>query len=188
MNYQLVTPGTLEIVSLAEAKIALQLPTNYSASDDLINDYIETAISYIEDKTNRVLRTSTWKGFLDSFSEVITINKNPITAVASITYYDGDNVEQTLSTSDYFTDFVSEPSRVYIEDFPTSIYLRPNAITINFTAGYTTASDVKAQAKQAIRQLIRHYYDNRGVASPVQLYDIPEGVKNLINQLRIDQL
>ena len=188
MIYSLQTASTLDIVTLESVRTALQLPSNDTSSDELIKEYIKTAVAYIEEKTNRVLGTSTWKGYEDYFKELQTINKNPVTAISSITYYDSDGNEQTVSSSDYYTDIASEPARVYIENGPTSLFTRPNAVTYNFTAGYTDADNVPPQAKTAIRMLCRHYYDNRGVASPVQLYEVPMGVTSLINQLRIDEL
>ena len=74
-------------------------------------------------------------GYTDTMEENIYINRNPVTSVSQIQYYDGDNVLQTLSTSNYIVDTKSKPGRIYVSDLEGT-YTRPNAVEVTFVAGY----------------------------------------------------
>lgn len=185
MIFQRIDKGTLDILPLTDVRTHLHLPSNDTSRDTVIKQYVKTAIEYVEYKTNRVLKSSVWKGYVDDMEPNILINKFPISSIDSIKYYDSDNAQQTLSTSDYIAFIVAKPAHIYITS-TKSTYVRPDAVEINFTAGYTTADAVDEQAKQAVLLLTRHLYDNPGVASAVQLHQIPNSIEAFINQIKIE--
>lgn len=89
---------------------------------------------------------------------VVEIREAPVTSIDSVEYYDSDGNLQTLATTDYFADTVSTPARVVLKDgyhWPNVESGRPNPIQITFTAGYSNAATVPAEANVAIIEWVR---------------------------------
>lgn len=153
---------TVEPLDLFEAKEHLR--EEGDDEDDLIAGLTKAAREMVEEDAELSLLPQTWKLYLDCFpADWIELRRPPVTAVSSITYVDAAGTTQTLSSSNYTTDLVGFPGRIspaYGVSWPT---LRPqaNAIVVTFTAGYASAALVPELAKQAMRLLIGHWYENR---------------------------
>jgi hypothetical protein len=126
---------------------------------------------------------NTWP--LDPSAWALILPRWPLIAVNSIQYYDGNDTLQTLDPSAYVTDANSEPPRLspVSGSYWPSVGYRPNAVLINFTAGYATAGAVPPAAKHAIRLLVGNWYENREAASSLSLKEIPLGVDSLLTTL-----
>ena len=162
----------------------MHLKVDISDDDNLINDLIASAVAWAEEYTNRQLMPATWYLYCDSLPHDILIQRCPVTAISSITYYDTDNESQTLSTTLYDADIISEPARVseaYGQTYPAT-YERFNAVTIEFTAGYADADTVPAPIKQALLLMIEHDYDNRGDEGH-RMY--PKAILRLLDMYRL---
>ena len=182
--FKLVTPPAEEPISLVEAK--LQLRVSGDDEDDFISSLISAAREHAEEYMNRSLITQTWDYYLDAFQNQITIQKNPIASITSIKYFDSDNSEQTLDSSYYNTDLVSEPARIilaYGKDWP-SVYYRPNAVVIRMITGYGVAASVLSQIKQGMYLYITYLYEHRGDES----IRPPRAIYDLWNNLRVQYL
>ena len=155
---ELVTAGTFQSISLDDARLHLKEPSNLTAEDDLIKAYIRAADSYIEKRTNKVISSSTWAGWLDCWPdyEMIYINKSPISAIDSIQYYNESNVLTILDSSEYTADLTGKVGRIYLESTP-DLKTRPNAVKINFTAGYSSQQLVD----ETIKDIVRLYLGSR---------------------------
>lgn len=160
-TYQIYKSATTLPVSVADAKTHLRI--THSDHDDLIADLLWGAVKAFEKRANVCLSSQTWKAFFDKAYDVIELWKYPITGISSIRYYDDDNVMQTLSTSDYFsnidqgsTGYDPRPCVIEIEDTP-STYTRDDALVITFTAGYTS---IDYDVKQAILAWVYRMYEN----------------------------
>jgi len=137
-----VTPPAVEPLSLTEAKLHLQV--DVTADDALIYALRLAAREQVEADTNRSLISTVWDLWFDRFPDgrAIELSRSPVSAIASVTSYDDDDVAVVLSASDYLADLKSEPGRVVLVDgasWPTD--LRPaNAGVVRFTAGYTSGT------------------------------------------------
>jgi uncharacterized phiE125 gp8 family phage protein len=163
-----------------------------SAEDTLLTALITTAREYVENVTNRALITQVWELWLDSFpsEDYIEIPKPPILTggVSSIKYYDTANTEATVTASDYFLDFKSEPGRVvlaYGKDWPTTTLRSVNAVCVTFTCGYGAAAAVPTTIKQAMLLLIGHLYEHREAVTDRPLTNVPLAVDALLYPYRI---
>ena len=130
---------------------------------------LAAARQWVENYLHRQIITATWKLYLDEFpgDDVIQIHdKLPVATIATIKYYDTDNVLQTATASTYDTDLASEnrPPRIrpaYGQYWP-STYNRYNAVEITFTAGYgTTRESVPLGIRHAILILAADWWTNR---------------------------
>jgi uncharacterized phiE125 gp8 family phage protein len=170
MADEIVLPGPIprvstspvqEPVSVSEMKAHLRVDHNHE--DDRIAGLIQAAREMVEEDSQVALCPQTLTFRLDAFpSWELCLRKCPINAISSITYVDADGTTQTLSASDYTLDAYSRPARLtpaYNEIWPATRH-QINAVTITATAGYTSPSSVPAMAKQAIKMLVAHWYEN----------------------------
>lgn len=178
--YKLITPSNTDVVTLAEAKKHLRI--SHTDEDTIIQQYIDAAVEYYQEATNLNLRNETFELYLDKFPEwELVINKNPVTSIDSIQYYDLDNASQNLTVDDdYFVDLQNYPGRVVRpanKTFPAT-YNRPNAVKITFKAGLTA---VPKRAKQAILLLAAHFFVNREAAVDRTISEVPLALQSLLN-------
>jgi uncharacterized phiE125 gp8 family phage protein len=170
MSLTLVTPPSVEPVTLAEAKAHLKVDT---ADDDaLITALIAAARARAEWHTGRALITQVWTLHLDAWPEdgIIEIPLPPLQSVTSVTTYARDDTAATMSPSLYVVDWASAPGRLVLRSCAPPANLRcVNGVAVAFTAGYgDAASAVPDLLKEAIRELIAFLYENRGEA-PAEL-------------------
>ena len=180
----LKTAPATQIVSTADMKTYLQVD---DATDDTeITEAIVASRQAIESYTGRSLINTVWNLWLDgwprdksaenppegvhnlpinSFDETlryIVIPRPQLVSVASVKYYDTDDTVATFSSTKYFVDTKSEHGRVCLNDgenWPT-VLLRPhNAIDIEFTGGYGTATtDIPDAVLLAMKQMVKFNY------------------------------
>ena len=182
MNWKITTAAAAQAVTTAEAKSHLRVDT--SDDDTLIASLITAATTWCEDYENRAYITQTITANLDKFSSEIILPRPPLQSVTTIKYLDAAGDQQTLSSAVYDVDIIREPGRVtlaYNQTWPT-IRSIINAVEIIYKAGYGDAStNVPERARAAIKLLVGHLYENRELATPVALQQIPFTIKNLLN-------
>jgi len=128
---------------------------------------LSAARQWVENRLKRQLITATWIGYLDTFPDVLEIaDKLPIKTISSIIYRDSSDVEQTLSSSLYQTDLVSENCPPRIEPISgqswPSTYDRYNAVKVTFTAGYgATRESIPLGIRHAILMVAADWWANR---------------------------
>jgi len=161
-SYSLVTDAASEVFTRNEIKNWLKLDSDITADDSLIDSLIIAVREHTENYLNRSLINQTWKMTMDCFYEYIDItHRANLSSITSVKYYDSDNVQQTLSSSNYQTDFVSLPSRLRVTTIP-AIYDRLGAVEVNFVSGYgADESAVPDAIKTAMRLTIAKWYDQR---------------------------
>lgn len=158
MALRLITAPTVEPLTLTEAKAHLRV--DHTDDDALIAIYLAAARADCEEWTARAFVTQTWELVLDEFPEdEIQIPRPPLQSIESIKYDDGDGVEQTLATTEYEVDTVSQPGWVVpvTTGWPSDTFEGINAIRIRFVAGYVNTdspSDLTGNIPAAIKAAI----------------------------------
>ncbi|MGL5934252.1 MAG: head-tail connector protein [Cetobacterium sp.] len=143
------------------AEIKLLIPLTGPEFDARITAMIPALRQEAEQLTQRALAASTWRLRLDSFTaqaqcgcgEGIALLWPPVTAVASVKYYDTAGAEQTLASGAYVVDAHSEPARVVPAvgtQWPAT-QARPGAVTIEYAAGYGAAAPATVKLWMAAR-------------------------------------
>lgn len=168
MNYgeRLVTPPAEEPLSLEEA--LLYVRQDHTADSAVILRQIKAARERCERVTGRQLVTATWRIILDAFpggSGSLLLPHPPLVSVASVQYVDLAGETQTLSAAAYSADTGREPGWLlpaYGYSWPAT-YDQANAVTIDYVAGYGTASQVPAEVREALARCVAHTYGNRGL-------------------------
>ena len=186
MSLTLVTAPTSEPVTLQAAKDHLRL--DIDDDDSLILSLITAARQWIEGQTKRSLISQVWDQKIDGNwpwkhgGPRIELQKNPVISVSSITYVSGASPNPTLGTDQYTAvtrNYGSYIVPAYGVTWPT-VRCVPDAITVRFTAGYST---VPEPLKHAILMLVAHWYERRE-ATESSVTPIPYGVDALISPYR----
>lgn len=169
MRTTLVVAPTAEPLILEEVQDHLR--ADFDEEVAYLTRLIVAAREAFEKKTGMQLMTATWSGFLDRFpwyhTEPIRLAKPPTQSVTSVSYIDSSGVSQVWSASEYTVQTFagSSPQRGMISPKPDFLYPTtrrvPNAVTIDFVAGYQSADDVPADIKYALLAWIGHHYENR---------------------------
>lgn len=184
MRLKLVTGPAHEPVSLDEAKLHLRIDS--SDENTIISALITAAREYIEHACRRALITQTWRLSLDDWpvtGDEIELPRAPLVSVTSVVYTDSDGTATTWAAANYEVDTDSQPGRIklaYGESWPSATLKASNPIQITYIAGYGNAVDVPQHLRQAIMLLVGHWYENREMAAPVQLREVPLAVESLI--------
>ena len=168
MSLIVVTPPTVEPVTLAEARTHLRLET--LADDPILTGYIAAARDMAEHELQRSIIAKTYEFALDAFPDeggVIEIPMGPAIpgagylAITSVKYTDTAGVEQTLDPSAYTLDGYSNIPRLA----PTTTWPITrgvvNAVRIRYTSGHATAELVPASVRTWILMHVAHQYESR---------------------------
>lgn len=201
MGLTLVTAPTIYPVTLSQAKSQVGLAQSIAHHNEMLNRLISSASAATERLARRAWLTQTWKLTLTGFPgsqygvsgrnyiqtmtgdidyRCIYLPRPPLASVSSISYVDSDEASQTLATTEYNVRTNSSPGLVALaptKSWPTTSYEDPESVTITYVAGYTAASLVPDQAKQAILALVGHWFENRTSS------DIPSFVADMLDGL-----
>lgn len=183
----LLTPPNGDVVALSDVKAHLNV--SHDEDDARITALIAAAISHLDGRhgvLGRCMLLQTWGLPLRGFRPVIRIPSPDVQSVA-LKYYDADNSEQALAGTAYeLGEDALSAFIVFKSDFlaPT-VYDRLDAVTVEYVAGYGTASDVPAAIVQAILLLVGHWYENREAVNVGNIVTtMPMGVAELLAPYR----
>lgn len=136
-----VTPPTVEPLSLTEVKARLRLPTDSTAEDSDLRGLMLAARKQVEkDLAGCCLAPTVIDHWIDGYTSTtaIVIPRWPLASVTSITSYDADDVATVLSSADYLVDTVSRPGRVIINAdaaWPSSLRTH-KSLVVRHTSGF----------------------------------------------------
>jgi uncharacterized phiE125 gp8 family phage protein len=176
----IVTAPVKTPVTIEELKRQLRLETEPGEWDVMLDMYISATVNTFEQLTGRslMLRTMALKGKPDSND--VALKGWPVVAVASVTYYDAQNVAQTLAVADYELDTTVIPALLKIKTMPV-MYDRSDAMTITYSAGYASAKDVPADIRAAILVGAASKYEQ-----PVDsIQSLPSVFYNIVNNNKL---
>ncbi len=175
MSLSLVTPAGNEPVTVEQAKAHCRVDGTQEDAQFAI--WIKAATRAGEKLTSRQFCTATWRYSCDTFAEwEFELRRGPVQSIASITYVDLDGITQTVDAADYALNNSADPATVqpgYLLLWPQQVRYVPNAVRINFVAGYGEPDDVPDTYKQAILLTVGSWYAGR------EMGEIPEAAKAL---------
>jgi len=156
-----VAPANMP-VSLSEAKAHLRV--DHDDQDDLITAQIKAATAYLDGYAGilgRALITQTWRQDFAGFAGRLPLPVSPVIAVVGVSYFDADNVQQTLDPG--FYDLFAEARGAHVtlrpgQSWPAT-FRRTDAVSVTFTAGYGVAADVPEPIRQAILLIVQRLFD-----------------------------
>lgn len=186
MSAILLTGPAIEPLSLAEAKAFLRVET--SDDDDVIGALIAGARIHVEAQTRRALITQGWRLSRDAWPEDgrLTIVPAPLQALTAARVYDFEGLAHDVDTQA----FVLDKGASVIAFAPWAVPAPGRVaagIELDVTVGYgAAAADVPEALRQAIRLLVAHWYENRGLVTTGANYSpLPQSVAALIAPYRM---
>lgn len=152
---------TSEPITLLQAKKQCELSPSDTAHDDHLTLLIQAAREQWEHDTDSAVMSQTVYVHASSFGGELYLPLSPISSITSIQYYDSANTLQTLSSSIYSLNATEGEIELKYQQVWPSTAARWDAVKVTYVVGYATAAVVPAIAKQAMRLLIGHYFENR---------------------------
>lgn len=207
MRTELVIGPAIEPVTLDEAKA--QLRVNTTDDDDYITSLIAVAREDCEMYVGRAFLPQTWDFIIDTFpvwggfanrwvrdqgahSTVffpgsvivpIEIPRPPLISITSVQYINPNSGALVTLDPSLYKVATGTPGRiapVFGQTWPVPRF-EMDAVQIRFVAGYASPSLLSARAKQAIKLLLAHYYENREPVNVGNIVsEIPFGIQRLL--------
>lgn len=178
------------VLSTAEAKRHLREDLSDTNNDSDIDAIVEAATFQCEMHTNRKFITRTVTMTLTGFpnGRVLPLPFGQLQSVTSINYEDVDSADKLWAASNYQVNTAVEPGLIVLApdiDWPDTEDEREAAVTIVYDCGYgDAATDVPANAVQAVKVLTHHFYNHRdAVMDGVTVTEMPLLYQSLIGGL-----
>lgn len=192
---------------------------NYVQALDSFPYYVDTIMSQQAYPPN-YYSNPRYSTTLWNYSQMLKLFRGPLTDVASIKYIDGtggltDGTLQSLSEGqDFIVDYLGFQPRIFplAGKFWPSVKYVPNAVLVNFTAGYdpdptkiktinvnagsppdqepqyTFVIGIPYDLKLALMQLVAHWYFNREPVVAGASGTLPWHVENILWSYRIEDV
>lgn len=160
-----VTAPAEQVVSLSEAKAHLRV--DHDDEDTLISAMVAAAITHLDGWSGvlgRCLVAQDWRQAFARFPGTRKLRlPMPDVSVVSVAYVDSAGIDHALESLAYMLIEDHLGPFIYLADasWPETA-VRPDAVTVTFTAGYgPAATDVPAPIRAAILLMIGDLYRNR---------------------------
>ena len=181
----LLTAPSVEPVSLDEAKAYLRV--EHSDDDEVIAALVAGSRIHVEAQTRRALITQSWRLSADAWPPDgrMPVRPGPLQALGAVRVYDFDNVAQDVDTQAFVLDRAGSALGFAPWAVPAPGRLIAG-IALDVTVGYgDAATDVPEALRQAIRLLVAHWYENRGLAAVGTVTVLPATVAALLAPYRM---
>lgn len=189
-HYSITTQPAFEPISYDQAASHLRVDSTDDMAD--IDALISVAREYVDSVTGRVSGVTSFKLIGESWDALaqsmwrIPLFRAPLVAVQSVKYYPEDGSAQvTMSASDYRVITAMEPGMVELKEEPPALDERADAVEINFTAGHSESCAIPAAHRHAVKVLVAHLYENRGLMEDKSVNEIPFSLQTLLNNQKI---
>lgn len=185
MSSILLSAPAVEPLSLAEAKAFLRV--EHADDDDVIAALISASRIHIEAQTRRALVTQDWRIILDAWpvDGRLPIRPAPLRTLTAVRVYDAGGVAHAVEPESFVLD--TGGSELAYAPWALAAPGRLAAgIELDVAVGYGDAgTDVPEPLRQAIRLLLAHWYENRGLAAVGTVTILPSTVAALIAPYRM---
>jgi uncharacterized phiE125 gp8 family phage protein len=189
MSAILLTGPAAEPLSLAEAKAFLRVA--HDDDDAVIAALIAAARGQIEALTRRALLLQSWRLVRDGWpaNGRIGLRIGPLRALTAARVFDAAGVAHPIDVATFVVDAADHAIAAPCGSLPVP-GRRVAGIELDVELGFgATPADVPELLRHAIRVLVAHWYDNRGLAaigSSVAL--LPGSVAAMIASYRVPSL
>ena len=182
----LLTAPAVEPLSLADAKAFLRV--EHDADDAIITSLVSAARNQVEALARCALITQTWRLVLDRWPESgrIAPRLTPLRAVNAARVFNAANEARSIDPEVFVTDRVAGVIAAPGWSLPPP-GRSVAGIELDIETGFgDAAGDVPPKLLQAIRMLVAHWYENRGLIAIGQTVAMmPASVNAMISSHRV---
>ncbi len=182
----LLTAPAVEPLSLDEARGFLRV--EHHDDDEVIAALVAGSRIYVEAQTKRALITQSWRIAADCWPEDgrLQVLPAPLQALTAARVYDCNGVAHAIDTQAFVPDIGASLLAFAPWALPAPGRIAAG-IELDVTVGYgDSALEVPEPLRQAIRLLLAHWYDNRGLVTTGANYSpLPATVAALIAPYRM---
>jgi uncharacterized phiE125 gp8 family phage protein len=186
MSSILLTGPAVEPLSLDDARSFLRV--EHDDDDPLISALIVSARMHVEGQGKTALISQDWRIVLDCWPHHgrIAVRPGPLKALKAARVYDCHGEPQTIDTQAFVPDRGASTLAFMPWTMPVPGRIAAG-IELDVTVGFgDAAADVPEPLRQAIRLLVAHWYENRGlVAAADKSTVLPSTVAALISSYRV---
>ena len=186
MSAILLIPPAAEPWPVAEAKNFLRV--EHGDDDALIASLIAAARGHVEALSRRALLTQSWRFVLDAWpvDGRFAPRIGPLRSVIAARVFDAANHSSAIDAATFVVDAAANVIASPCWSLPLPGRLAAG-IELDLQLGYgANAADVPDALRQAIRMLVAHWYENRGLAAlGATVAVLPAGVDALIAPYRM---
>lgn len=185
MGIKVITPPSA-VLTLEQLRRHCKIdpPNATNDADDDLSAALAGAHATAQHYARISIGSQTLELALDAFPDGgIQLLQGPVTSITSVKYIDLDGDEQTLGSSLYSLDDYSAPAWLLPAvdtEWPDTLETA-NAVKVRYVAG---ASTIDGAVAQALRLLTGLYFDNRNAADKGEMFEIPFGVKALLDTVK----
>jgi uncharacterized phiE125 gp8 family phage protein len=174
------------IISLAELKARLEV--SRADQDALLARLLVEATAQAEGECARQFAPASWTATFDGFPpcrRCVALPLAPARSVSAVRYFDALGVSRTMDAGSYYAACRIDPPRLvpasHLDAWPETQPGRPEAVEIDFEAGYASVAAVPPEAVAAVLLIVADRYENRGDESGRA---IPPAAHRLLNLVR----
>lgn len=195
-NYRVTSFGSIEPVTLAEARLHLRVDAYGSPAehpdDQLIMLQLKAARQWCEQYLGFSLAQQTIEAALDAFVDPIPLPVGPVQEVDWIRYLDEDGIEQILDPAIYTVDPYQNVIRLATDaEWPDTKVVR-YAVKVQYLTGQSLPGEspqgnqISYQVIAAIKLMLAHLYEHRegvaaGDAGTTLAHEVPLGITALLD-------
>ncbi len=186
MSAILLIPPSAEPWPVAEAKHFLRV--EHDDDDAVIAALIAAARGHVEALTRRALLLQRWRFVLDAWpaNGRLSLRMGPLRSVIAARVFDAAGNAHSIDVETFVVDAAADIVASPYWSLPLPGRLTAG-IELDAELGYgAAASDVPDALRHAIRMLVAHWYDNRGLAAiGASAAMLPGGLGALIAPYRV---
>ena len=184
----LLAGPSVEPITLGDAKQFLRV--QHDDDDDIITALIAGSRIHVETQTRRALITQSWRLTRDVWPKTgcLALLPVPVHTLDAARVYRSDGTALALDVAGFVLDASGAPARLsFAHGVPPAPERSVSGIELDLTCGYgDEPEDVPEPLRHAIRLLVAHWYENRGiVAAGGEAAVLPQGVPALIAPYRV---
>jgi uncharacterized phiE125 gp8 family phage protein len=187
----LIEQGGVPQAALPIAALKDHLRLGSGFADDALQDalaesYLRSALGVIEGRTAKVLIARDFLLVLEDWRQAAeqALPVAPVTAVASVTLFDGAGVGTVVAADRYRLVRDTHRPKIAATGVLLPEVVEGGRAEILFTAGFGDWADVPADLAQAVFLLAAEYYEMRHEAGVRQAQGLPHAVQVLIERWR----
>ena len=186
-------------ITLDKVKKALRI--DHAFEDDVVERKFRAAVEYVEERTNRILRPTTFEARLERwpYEGEVRLNVHPLREVSGVSYIgQAGGAAVDVPADDYDWRRLEEGGELYFFSSWSYPDLSPNSrepVVVTIEAGYDSPSEdgagddpeyvLPSRVEEVLLLLAGHWFKNREATTSGTLADVPYSAGLLLKELRI---